>query len=586
MARRKPLKKVRAAAPTLLEKCPTGILGLDEITGGGLPKGRPSLVCGNAGCGKTILAMEFLVHGVNDFGEAGVFMSFEERTEELEKNFASLGFGLRSMVEQQQIVVDYVHIERSEIEETGEYDLDGLFIRLGQAIDSVGAKRVVLDTLEALFAGFSNTAILRAELRRLFRWLKEKGVTAVITGERGDGTLTRHGLEEYVADCVILLDLRVQEQIATRRLRVVKYRGTTHGGDEYPFLIDEGGLSILPITSLGLDHAVSTQRVSTGIARLDTMLGGKGYYRGSMVLVSGTPGSGKSSLSARFVEAACARGERCLYFAFEESAPQIIRNMQSIGCKLAGWQQQGLLKFHSSRPSVYGLEMHLVTIHKLVQEFDPAIVVIDPISNLGAVGSGQEATSMLTRLIDFLKAKQVTTILTDLTHAGNNIESSTEKISSLIDTWLCLRDMEHHGERNRGLHILKSRGMPHSNQIREFVMSSQGIDLVDVYLGSAGVLTGTARLAQEAQEKTDALAHTQEVRRKQRIHERKRAALEANIAALRLDFETATLEMNESADEERLRDEAVRTERGKMARFRHADAIAPKASSKAPKKTK
>jgi len=563
--------KPRPAVPAALDKCPTGIRGLDEITGGGLPRGRPSLICGNAGCGKTIIGMEFLVHGALDYGEPGVFLSFEEGIGELEKNFASLGFDLRGLVAERKIAVDHVYIERSEIEETGEYDLDGLFIRLGYAIDSIGAKRVVLDTIEALFSGFTNTAILRAELRRLFRWLKDKGVTAVITGERGDQMLTRHGLEEYVADCVILLDLRVQEQIATRRLRVIKYRGTTHGADEYPFLIDERGISILPITSLGLNHEASTLRVSTGVTRLDTMLGGSGLYRGSAVLVSGTAGSGKSSLAAKFVEAACQRGERCLYFAFEESPQQIIRNMASIGCNLETWQRKGLLRFHASRPSLYGLEMHLVTMHKLIVQFDPQIVAIDPISNLTAVGSGYEAKSMLTRLIDFLKTRQITTLMTDLTRATTSVETSSEEISSLVDTWLCLRDMEHQGERNRGLHILKSRGMPHSNQVREFLMSERGIDLVDVYLGSGGMVTGTARLAQEALDRAHALENEQALAQKRRQYERKRALLEANIAAMRREFEADTEDLEQAMADSSLRLDTLAAERGAIARSRKAD---------------
>lgn len=557
---------------TALEKCPTGIRGLDEITQGGLPRGRPSLVCGNAGCGKTILGMEFLVHGATEFGEPGVFMSFEERAEELERNFASLGVDLHELARRGRIAIDYVHIERSEIEEAGEYDLDGLLVRLAYAIDAIGAKRVVLDTIEALFSGFDNTTILRAELRRLFRWLKDKGVTAVITGERGEKTLTRHGLEEYVADCVILLDLRVEQQVATRRLRVVKYRGTTHGADEYPFLIDAGGISILPITSLGLDHAVSDERVSSGVPRLDTMLGGGGFYRGSVVLVSGTAGSGKSSLAARFVEAACARGARALYFAFEESPQQIVRNMRSVGCDLGGWRQKGLLRFHASRPSLYGLEMHLATMHREVKAFDPDFVVIDPISNLSNVGSGVEAKSMLTRLIDFLKTSQVTTLMTDLTHAGHSIESTSEEISSLVDSWVCLRDIEHHGERNRGLHILKSRGMSHSNQVREFVMSAEGLDLVDVYVGPGGMATGSARLVREAEEKALALRQHQEAERRTRDYERRRALLEANIAAMRLEFETTTDDMRQSMAEETERVATLQLGREQMARSRKADA--------------
>jgi circadian clock protein KaiC len=553
-----------------LSKCPTGIRGLDEITNGGLPKGRPSLVCGNAGCGKTIVGMEFLLHGAIEYNEPGIFVSFEETAEELKDNFASLGFDLADLISRDLISLDYVHVERSEIEESGEYDLDGLFIRLGYAIDTIGAKRVVLDTLEVLFAGLKDATILRAELRRLFRWLKDSGVTAVITGERGEGMLTRYGLEEYVADCVILLDLRVVEQIATRRLRIVKYRGTTHGTDEYPFLIDESGISILPVTSLGLNHEVSVARVSSGIPRLDHMLGGVGYYRGSTILISGTAGSGKSTICANFVDAACRRGERCLYFSFEESAPQIIRNMRSIGLDLAPWVEQGLLQFHSSRPSLHGLEMHLVSIHKLIAEFKPAIVVVDPISNLAAVGSGNEAKSMLTRLVDFLKMSQITAMFSDLTH-DIALESNRDEMSSLIDTWLCLRDLEHKGERNRGLHVRKSRGMAHSNQIREFLLSDKGVDLVDVYLGPDVVLTGTSRMIQESLETSNALSRQQELQRQKREHERKRDALGASIAALRAEYENIDEALAIVAGEEILYQQALVSGRADMAHIRRAD---------------
>ena len=492
-------------------KTPTGIPGLDEITGGGLPKGRPTLVCGAAGCGKTLFAMEFLVRGATQYNEPGVFMSFEETAEELTKNVASLGFDLNRLAASKRLLIDHVRVERSEIEETGEYDLDGLFIRLGHAIDSIGAKRVVLDTVESLFAGLPNPLILRAELRRLFRWLKDKGMTAVITGEKGDNTFTRHGLEEYVSDCVIFLDHRVTDQLSTRRMRIVKYRGSTHGTNEYPFLIEEKGISVLPITSIGLNHPVSTQRISTGIPRLDTMLGGKGYYRGSSILLSGTAGTGKTSVAASFVDAACRRGERCVYFAFEESSAQIIRNMRSIGIDLEPWVTKGLLKFHAERPSVYGLETHLLTMHKAINEFKPAVVVIDPITNLISAGNPLDVKSMLTRLIDFLKMNQITALFTTLTSAGGPLEQSEVGISSLADTWLLLRDIEIGGERNRGLYILKSRGMAHSNQIREFLLTDQGIDLLDVYVGPSGVLTGSARLAQEAQEKGAEIAHQQEI---------------------------------------------------------------------------
>jgi circadian clock protein KaiC len=552
----------------VIQKCPTGIRGLDEITKGGLPRGRPTLICGGTGAGKTLFAMEFLMRGAMDYGEPGVFMTFEETPEDLAKNFMSLGFDLHEMMARGLIETDHVRIARREIEETGEYDLEGLFIRLGSAIDSIGAKRVVLDTMEALFSELPNATILRAELRRLFHWLKDRGVTAVVTGEKGDKTLTRYGLEEYVADCVILLDFRIVKQIATRRLRIVKYRGSSHGPDEYPFLISERGLSILPITSIGLDYPVSTNRISTGVPKLDAMLGGKGFYRGSTILVSGTAGTGKTSLSTTFADAACQRGERCLYFAFEESPRQIIRNMGSIGMDLNRWVKKGLLEFHSARPTLYGLEMHLVTFHKAIEAFKPRIFIVDPISNLINVGTASEVKSILTRLIDYLKMQKISTFLTDLTHFGSSLERTSEEISSLIDTWLLLRDIELHGERNRGLYILKSRGMPHSNQIQEFLLSNQGIDLVDIYTGSDEVLTGSARAIQEAKEKSSELERQREVDRKFREQERKRKALDAKIAALRAELDAESEELRLMMEEERRRQAALADNRLEMAHLR------------------
>jgi circadian clock protein KaiC len=462
-----------------LPKALTGVQGLDEITGGGLPRGRPTLICGSAGAGKTLLAMEFLVRGATEYNEPGVFVAFEETEGDLTENVRSLGFDLELLARQKRLVVDYVRLEPGEIDETGDYDLEGLFIRLGSAIDTIGAKRVVLDTIENLFSGLQNEGILRAELRRLFHWLKEKGVTAVITAERGDGALTRRGLEEYVSDCVILLDHRVAEQISIRRLRIVKYRGTSHGTNEYPFLIDEDGFSVLPVTSLGLQHTVSDERISSGISKLDTMLGGKGFYRGSTILVSGTAGTGKTSLSAHFVDAACRRGERSLYLSFEESPGQLIRNAHSIGIELAPWVDKSVLQFHSSRPTLQGLEMHLATIHKLVETFKPEVVVLDPIDSLIAAGNERDANMMLIRLIDFLKLRLISALFTNLTPAGGALEKTELKVSSLADTWLLMRDIEQNGERNRAMYVLKSRGMPHSNKLREFLITEHGFDLLD-----------------------------------------------------------------------------------------------------------
>jgi circadian clock protein KaiC len=558
-----------------LAKALTGIAGFDEITGGGLPRGRPTLVCGTAGCGKTLFGMEFLVHGAMRYGEPGVFVSFEERSDELTRNVASLGFDLDALVADKKLALDHVHVERSEIEDTGEYDLEGLFVRLGYAIDSVGAKRVVLDTLEALFAALPNEGILRAELRRLFRWLKDRGVTAVITAERGDGTFTRRGLEEYVSDCVILLDVRVIEQVATRRLRVVKYRGSAHGSNEYPFLIHERGISVLPVTSLGLDHPASSERISTGVARLDTMLGGRGLYRGSSTLISGTAGSGKTSLAAHMAEAACRRGERCLYFAFEESQGQILRNMRSIGVDLATPVGSGLLRFRASRPMGAGLEMHLALMHQEIEAFDPHLVVVDPITNLTSVGSTVDVTAMLVRIIDFLKSRVATAVFTSLTSGAGALEQTEMGVSSLADTWLLVRTIEVGGERNRGLYVLKSRGMPHSNQIREFVMSERGIELLDVYTGPGGVLTGAARLAEEARERAEAAARADEIGRRQRDLDRRRRLVDAQIAAMRAELEGQEEELAAILRQGHHRASELGRDRAEQARVRHADSDSP-----------
>ncbi len=570
----------RKPDPASLPKCTTGIHGLDEITGGGLPKGRPTLVCGGAGCGKTLLGIEFIVRGATLYDEPGVFMAFEETAEELSQNVRSLGFDLDDLIDQKKLSVDYIRIERSEIEETGEYDLEGLFVRLGYAIDSIGAKRVVLDTLETLFSGLSNVGILRAELRRLFRWLKDKGVTAIITAERGNGTFTRHGLEEYVSDCVLLLDHRVNGQISTRRLRIVKYRGSSHGTNEFPFLIDEGGISVFPITSLQLQHEVSTERFLLGVPALDEMLGGKGVFRGSSVLFSGTAGVGKTGLACHAADACCRRGERCLYIAFEESEAQLVRNMQSIGLDLTQWVKKGLLRFHAARPTMNGLEMHLASIHKYVEAFQPALVVVDPITNFVASGTVPEASSMLMRLVDYLKARQVTTILTNLNRHVDALEQTELDISSLIDTWLLLRDLELNGERNRGLYILKSRGMSHSNQIREFLLTNSGVELTDVYLGPEGVLTGSARLAQEAKEKATAVQRSVEIERKRGELARRQQALEAQIAVLQLQFQTDKEEMERDIAGEQLYLEKLEQGRHEMARSRKADSNGFLAASK------
>lgn len=556
-----------------LAKIPSGIRGLDEITHGGLPKGRTVLVAGGPGSGKTLLAMEFLVRGIIDYDEPGVFMAFEETAQELSSNMASLGFRVDELVGKGKMLIDYIHLERSEIEETGEYDLEGLFVRLGYAIDSIGAKRVVLDTLEMLFAGLPDEGILRAELRRLFRWLKACGVTAIMTAERGHETLTRYGMEEYVSDCVITLDHRIYNQISTRRLRVLKYRGSLHGTNEYPFLIDEDGISILPITSMSLEHTVCNDRISTGIERLDNMLGGMGIYRGSSVLLSGTAGTGKTTFAAFFADGSCRRGERVLYLPFEEAPHQIIRNMHAVSLDLAPWVAQGLLRYHAVRPTIYGLEMHLASIHKLVEEFQPSLVVVDPVTNLISVGTLSESEAMLARLIDWLKSRRISAVFTSLTSGGGPLEQTQVGISSVMDTWLMLSIIESRGERNRGIQVVKSRGMAHSNQIREFLINDQGIRLRDVYIGPSGVLTGAARFAQEAREEAERILRDQEIKHHHSQLAHKRAALEARIDALRAQFETEESEINLAiAQVQQLKTRAT-SEREEMARIRHGDDV-------------
>lgn len=520
----------------LLPKAPTGVSGLDEVTGGGLPRGRPTLICGPAGCGKTLLAMEFLVRGITEFGEPGVFVAFEESADDLVANVASLGFDLARLQADGLLVIDHVDAVGADIEDTGDWDLEALFLRLGAAIDAVGARRVVLDTVETLFGAFKNTDILRGELHRLFGWLKQRGVTAVITAERGDGTLTRHGIEEYVSDCVIVLDHRVTEQTSTRRLRILKYRGSLHGTNEYPFLIGASGMSVMPITSPALHHAVSSERMSTGVARLDAMLGDGGVFKGSAVLVSGTAGTGKSTLAAQFCNAACGRGERAVYFAFEESEAEIVRNMSSVGIELGRWVADGLLRFECFRPSVLGLEAHLFAMQKLVGEFRPSVVVKDPVSDFLRLGSGADVSAMLTRQVDFLKARGVTALFTSITSDGV-LDHGDQQIASLVDTWLRLKTMEGNGEHNRLLYILKSRGMAHSNQIREFLLTDHGIELADVYVGPQGVLTGSARQAQEAQERTDGTARLEDLEQRRVNLARRREAVEAQTAALWRDFQ-------------------------------------------------
>lgn len=561
-ARRRRAAK-RAAVPSAktksleLRKCRTGIRGLDEITHGGLPEGRATLVCGGAGSGKTLLGTEFLVRGARDYGEAGVFVSFEERPGDVIKNTSALGFDIGGLVARNEIFIDQVMIDRTQILETGEYSLDGLFIRLGAAIDAVGARRVVLDTIDVLFAALNNLGILRAELRRLFEWLKDRGVTTIVTAERGDGALTRHGLEEYVSDCVIVLDQRVVDQIATRRLRIAKYRGSMHGTNEYPFIIDQQGFVVLPITTITLTYPASKQRVPLGIPKLDIMLAHKGCYRGSTILVSGGAGTGKSSIAAHFVDAACRRGERALYFAFEEAPAQITRNMRSIGIDLDKWVKPGLLGFCALRPGTFGFEMLISTMLKLIDQFRPSVVVLDPVSSLQSAGSLPDAQAMLMRMIDLLKSRQITALFTSLTDAGTPAEQTSIGISSLIDTWILVRDLELACERTRSLTVLKSRGTKHSKMVREFLITDKGIDLREPYLGPEGVLAGSARSVQEAKDRAAAILSKRELEHKEILLKRKRKAFEARMAELQADYENEAHDLELAIARQRAREQAT-----------------------------
>ncbi|HEU4940417.1 MAG TPA: circadian clock protein KaiC [Candidatus Eisenbacteria bacterium] len=558
-----------------LDKCPTGIDGLDEITGGGLPRGRPTLVSGGPGCGKTLLGIEFVVRGILRYGEPGVILALEERAEDLSQNVRSLGYDLDALVERGKLVVDYVQIDPFEIEENGEYNLEGLFLRLGDAIDSVGAKRVSLDTLEVLFSSFQNLGIVRAELRRLFQWLKDRHVTSIVTAERGEGTLTRQGLEEYVSDCVILLDHRVRQQVLTRMLRVVKYRGSSHATNEFPFYIDDTGIHVLPITSAGLAHQVSSERIGTGIPRLDAMLQG-GPHRGSSILISGSSGTGKTTLLAHMAHASCVRGERALYFSFEESPHQIVRNMESVGLPIAPFIEKDLLRIVSARPTMHGLETHLAITHQQVQSFDPRMVLVDPISNLTEVSNDADTKSILVRMIDFMKERGITVVLADL--ASRGAESTEVGISSLIDTWILLRDIESSGERNRGIYVLKSRGTAHSNQIREFLITDRGIQLEEVYTGPEGVLTGSARVAREAKERAEGVLRTQSLDRMRRELAAKRHLLDARIEALRAQFMAEQDDLTLRIEEESSRIREVDRDRAGMESRRGSDGSSDEAS--------
>ena len=548
-------KDIADSQMEILKKVPSGIPGFDDITNGGLPCERSTLVCGDAGAGKTMFGMQFLIEGVTEQQEPGVFVAFEESEPDLKKNVASLGWDLDFLCRQKKIAVEAMHISSDEMIQAGQFDLEGLFIRLDAAIRDVGAQRIVLDTVETLFGLFTDAHIVRAEFRRLLWWLKDRGITGVVTAERGHEGLTRFGIEEYVSDCVVDLSQTMHGQTTRRHLRILKFRGSGHGTNAYPFLIGRRGIHLFAVTELGLDYPVSKERISSGISRLDEMLGGKGFYRASSILLSGTAGTGKSSVNASFVDAACDRGEKAVYISYEESKAQIIRNMESIGIDLHKWQESGLLRFHTARVTTYGLEEHFFVIKELIEQNPPDVVVIDPVSNLLQMGSSEEVKNLLTRLIDLLKSRGITTVVTELITDGNPMEGTNTDISSLMDAWILLRAVESSGERNRVLYVLKSRGMSHSHQVREFVLSDAGISLMDVYAGPAGLITGTARYTQEAQEEAEHKRRLEEIERKRKELERKRRVREARRKEIEAQFqgeeEELELAIREAEEEEK-----------------------------------
>lgn len=558
----------KTVADKQLAKCPTGIEGLDTITNGGLPRNRLTLICGSAGSGKTSLGVEFLVQGIIKYNEPGLLITFEEKPQEIIENAASIGFDLEDLINKKKLFIEYIQLQEEEIAQSGDYTLEALLIRFEQIVTSIAIKRVSLDTLDSIFAILGNTPILRAEIYRLFSWLKQKNITSLVTSEAGINTLSRNGLEEYISDCVISLRTNIVSEVLTRLLRIVKYRGSKHGTNEYPFLITDSGINLFPITSNYLNNIVSTEFVSTGVKELDEMMDNKGYYQGSTVLITGTAGTGKTSLASIFSNSICQTGERCIYFTFEEMINQILRNMSSINLNLQQWIDKDLLKFYAYRSSIYGLETHLLTIQNLIKQFKPQAVIIDPINNFELIGTELEIKSMMTRLIDFLKAQQITALFTSLTTVINPKEHAEVGISSLIDSWLVLQNLEYAGERTRGITIVKSRGIAHSNQIREFIITSNGVKLEKIYVGPNGILTGSARLDQEEQENLQFLLQEKETLRRKKLLEHKKATLEAKIMALKSEFDADTEEIESLIMKEEIQNKGILETRSTMAQRR------------------
>ncbi|WP_240236172.1 circadian clock protein KaiC [Nocardioides sp. CFH 31398] len=519
----------------MLEKAATGIEGFDDITFGGLPRARATIVTGAAGSGKSMFGVEFLAQGARAYGEPGVLLSFEETADELVANAASIGVDLRAMADEGTLVVDSAAGDLDDLVQSGAFDLEGLLLRLAAAIDAVGARRVVLDTVETLFSTLPDETTVRREFARLLRWLKERDLTVVVTAERGQqGRLTRHGIEEYVSDCVVVLDHRVEDEVATRRMRVAKYRGSPHGTNEFPFLISGRGLVVMPLHHDELTE-VSEERVSLGIPELDTMVGG-GVFRGSTIMISGSAGTGKTSIAACAADAACRRGEKALFLSFEEPSGQVVRNMRSIGLDLQHWIDKGLLVVQHMRPAITGLEAHLASLHMILDEHPAEVVVLDAVASLSRGVASYASASAVARDIAMLRLRGATTVLTAL--AGTHDDPHTDvSASSLVDAWLLVRNVENDGERNRLLMTIKNRGSFHSNQVREFLLTDDGPRLVDVFVGPDGVLTGSAREQQEARDASTEDARRRDQERRRASIERRREEVEAQIATLRRQLE-------------------------------------------------
>ena len=515
----------------------TGVKGLDDVLGGGIPQGHAMLLVGKPGTGKSILSMEYLLHGIELHKENGVYISFEESEKQIISNAASFGWKFEEMVKKNKLAISYIDMQPEQMRTVGDYDLSALILRVKGAIKKVNARRVVIDGINNLLSTFDDERIIRSDLLRLIREIKEVNATIFITGERGHDSWSKMGFEEYLADGLMHLDNRTDGNYQTREIQVVKCRGINHYTGKSPFIINSEGMSIRPLITADFDYKVLKSRVSTGIADIDNMLGGKGLYRGSTVYITGPSGAGKTSISSSFANGACSRGERALFLAFEESSDQIIRNMKSIGLSLDKWVNEKLLYFYTARATTNSLEGHLDNIMTMVREVEPTCVVLDPISAFRPIANENETKLMLIRLNDYLRARKITTVFTALSSDGEYSEHADVQLSSIADTWIVVRIMDYKGERNNVMQLMKSRGMSHSRQMKEMYFTGNGLKLQNVYQGPEGVLTGAARIGQEKYEKLKEARNVIEIDKNRKKIERKKSLLEASIEALKHEYE-------------------------------------------------